>query len=217
MHNQSTPSHVAGPTQPFSADDYRDRLNKVLAAAGAEAVDALLVQDGKILYVGVSNFEIWELAPALQIIAERRLAKIAVFQIRHNLLHRTHEGTTLPLASAAGIGVVSYNPLGGGILGGRFQRGQEIPAKGRFAQPIYQQRYWSERTFDMVDVLAEVSRIEGFAPAQVALAWLLTKSVTTPLVGARNPDQITAIVKAVDMILSPESIVRLDQASASFA
>jgi len=96
-----------------------------------EALDRL-VQDGKIHYVGVSNFEAWQLGLASAIVAERRLARITAIQPRYNLLNRTYERDLLPLCGATGIGVVPYNPLGAGMLTGKYRRGQEPPAESRF-------------------------------------------------------------------------------------
>src|SRR5215469_12669340 len=168
-----------------------------------EALDRL-VQDGKIHYVGVSNFEAWQLGLASAIIAERRLARIAAVQPRYNLLNRTYERDLLPLAGATGIGVVPYNPLGAGMLTGKYRRGQEPPADSRFGWGeygrMYQQRYWSDQMFGVAEEVEAIAKEMGQTAARVALAWVLGQSgVTSPIVGASRPEQLDDSVQALEL------------------
>ena len=185
-----------------------------------EALDRL-VQDGKVLYVGVSNFEAWQVAMALEAIAKSNLARITVLQPRYNLLNRPYERDLLPLARASGMGVVPYNPLGAGLLTGKYRRGEEPPAESRFAQGdygrMYQGRYWNDRMFDVADAVAELARDEGCTPAQLAVAWLLAQpDVTAPIIGASRPEQLVETAKAVGLSLSEATLQRLDQVSQPF-
>jgi aryl-alcohol dehydrogenase (NADP+) len=185
-----------------------------------EALDRL-VQDGKVLYVGVSNFEAWQVAMAMEAIVRSHLARITVVQPRYNLLNRPYERDLLPLARAAGMGVVPYNPLGAGILTGKYRRGEEPPAESRFAQGdygrMYQGRYWNDRMFDVADAVAELAREHGCTPAQLAVAWLLAQpDVTAPIVGASRPEQLVETAKAVGLSLSEATMQRLDQVSQPF-
>jgi len=185
-----------------------------------EALDRL-VQDGKVLYVGVSNFEAWQVAMALEAIAKSNLARITVLQPRYNLLNRPYERDLLPLARASGMGVVPYNPLGAGLLTGKYTRGEEPPAESRFAQGdygrMYQGRYWNDRMFDVADAVAELARDEGCTPAQLAVAWLLAQpDVTAPIIGASRPEQLVETAKAVGLSLSEATLQRLDQVSQPF-
>ncbi len=185
-----------------------------------EALDRL-VQDGKVLYVGVSNFEAWQVAMALEAIAKSNLARITVLQPRYNLLNRPYERDLLPLARASGMGVVPYNPLGAGLLTGKYTRGEEPPAESRFAQGdygrMYRGRYWNDRMFDVADAVAELARDEGCTPAQLALAWLLAQpDVTAPIIGASRPEQLVETAKAVGLSLSEATLQRLDQVSQPF-
>jgi aryl-alcohol dehydrogenase (NADP+) len=194
-----------------------------LGAPMEEAMEALdrLVRDGKVLYLGVSNFEAWHLGLALGAIAERRLARIVALQPRYNLLHRTAERDLLPLARAAGIGVVPYNPLAGGFLTGRYRRGAPPPDGSRFARGdwgrMYQGRYWHDRMFEAAEVAEAVAAAEGITPAQVALAWLFSQDgMTSPIVGASRPGQLRESAGAVGRRLSEASLARLDEASRAF-
>jgi aryl-alcohol dehydrogenase (NADP+) len=185
-----------------------------------EALDRL-VQDGKIHYVGLSNHEAWQVGLGQGIVHERRLAPIAALQPRYNLLFRQPERDLLPLARALGIGVMPYNPLGAGMLTGKYRRGSEPPPESRFGWGdygrMYQGRYWTEEMFGVVEMLVEVARDESMTPAQAALAWLLTgDAVTAPIVGASRPEQLRDTVKSVEVKLSPAAVARLDEASRTF-
>ena len=194
-----------------------------LGAPMEETFEALdrLVRDGKVLYVGVSNFEAWHLGLAMTVIAERRLARIVALQPRYNLLHRPAERDLLPLARAAGIGVVPYNPLAGGMLTGRYRRGAPPPEGSRFARGdwgrMYQGRYWADRMFDVAEAVEAVAAAEGLTPAQVALVWLLARDgVTSPIVGASRPGQLRDSAGAVGRRLAEASLARLDEVSRVF-
>ncbi len=185
-----------------------------------EAFDRLRA-DGKILYLGISNFSAWQLALAQAVVAEARLAPIAALQPRYNLLFRQPERDLLPLAAALGIGVMPYNPLGAGMLTGKYRRASEPPPESRFGWGdygrMYQGRYWSEEMFGVVDALVAVAEAEGVTPAQAAVAWLLSHSeVTAPIIGASRADQLQETVRCLDVKLSTESIARLDEASKTF-
>jgi len=185
-----------------------------------EALDRL-VQDGKVHYLGVSNFEAWQLGWFLALGAERRLARVTVVQPRYNLLNRVYERDLLPLCRAAGIGVVPYNPLGAGMLTGKYHRGQEPPEGSRFALGdygrMYQKRYWNETMFDVVEAVGEIATELSVTPAQVAVAWLLAQpDITAPLVGASRPEQLRDTVGALEVRLPEAALRRLDEASSPF-
>src|SRR4029077_13227328 len=138
-----------------------------------EALDRL-VRDGKVLYIGVSNFEAWQVAMAMEAIAKSNLAHIAVLQPRYNLLNRPYERDLLPLARASGMGVVPYNHLGAALRTGKYKRGEDPPAESRFAQgdygKMYQGRYWNDRMFDVSETVGALGRQHGCTPAQLAVA-----------------------------------------------
>lgn len=185
-----------------------------------EAFDRLR-RDGKILYVGISNFSAWQLGLAHAVAAERRLAPIAALQPRYNLLYRAAERDLFPFCGAVGIGVIPYNPLAAGMLTGKYRRGLEPPPESRFSWGdygrMYQGRYWSEDMFRVVETLVSISQEEQMAPAQVSLAWVLHQHVvTSPIVGASRPEQLRENVKALDKKLSEDSIRLLDEASLNY-
>lgn len=194
-----------------------------LGAPMEEALEALdrLVQVGKVHYVGVSNFEAWQLGLATALAAERRLVRVTVVQPRYNLLNRVYERELLPLCRALSIGVAPYNPLGAGVLTGKYRRGDEPPEDSRFGLGeygrLYQRRYWSERMFDVAETVKEISLEVGASPAAVALAWLLAQpDVTSPIVGASRPEQLDDSVRALEVQLSKEHLDRLAEVSQPF-
>ncbi len=185
-----------------------------------EAFDRLR-RDGKILYVGISNFSAWQLGLAHALTAERRLAPIAAVQPRYNLLFREAERDLLPFCRSLGIGVMPYNPLGAGMLTGKYRKGSAPPPESRFAWgsygKMYQGRYWSNEMFEVVESLVAVAEEEGMTPAQAALAWLLAReAVTSPIVGASRPEQLRDTVQALERHLSAGALKRLDDASRTF-
>jgi aryl-alcohol dehydrogenase (NADP+) len=185
-----------------------------------ETLDWLAAQ-GMILYWGLSNFEAWQLGGALVQVASAGSSGPAALQPRYNLLHRTPERDLLPLCRAQGLAVLPYNPLGAGMLTGRYRRGQNPPQESRFAQGdygrMYQGRYWSDLMFDVVEELERLAGEEGTSPARLALAWLLSREgVTAPIVGASRPEQLRDSVAALELNPSAETLARLDEVSAAF-
>ena len=157
----------------------------------------------------------------MELAAERRLARLTVVQPRYNLLSRSYERELLPLCRAAQLGVVPYNPLGAGMLTGKYRRGEEVPAGSRFGWgeygQMYQRRYWSDRVFDVVEAVVQIGEQTGVSAAQVSLAWLLgQQGVTAPIVGASRPEQLDDSVGALAVRLAPEQLDRLDQVSQPF-
>jgi aryl-alcohol dehydrogenase (NADP+) len=195
--------------------DLRAPIEETLEAVGR------LAADGKILYFGVSNFEAWEVGLALEAAAGRSLIRVCAIQPRYNLLHRPAERDLLPLSRAAGLAVTPYNPLGAGMLSGKYRRGQEPPADSRFAQGdyglMYQRRYWADKMFDVAEAVAAIAAEEGLTPAQTALGWLLSRDgVTCPIVGASRPEQLREAAAALEKPLSEQTIARLDDVSSVF-
>ena len=182
-----------------------------------EALDRI-TEAGKIRYVGASNFEAWQLALLLSATKGRTVTRIAAIQPRYNLLYRQPERDLIPLATAAGLGVVPFNPLGAGILAGRYMRATEPPAESRFAWGefgrSYRARYWSDYAFTVAGAVMEVADREGVTKARVAIAWLLAQAgVTSTIVGASRPEQLQDSAGGADASLSAESLALLDEAS----
>lgn len=172
-----------------------------------------LVHNGKVRYIGASNYAAWQLCTALWTSDKLGLARYDCVQPRHNLISRAIEPELLPLCQAQGVGVIVYNPLAGGMLTGKHQR-QAPPAAGtRFAaNTMYQNRYWQDRVFDAVDRFRAIAAASGHSMAQVALAWSLANpAVTSAILGASRVEQLEETLPAVDITLSPEQLEQLDE------
>ncbi len=168
-----------------------------------------VVSAGKVRYVGCSNYSAWRLAKALRTADRLGIAGYMTIQSRYNLLYREIETELLPLCQDEGVGLMVYNPLAGGLLSGKYETGQ-APAEGtRFtlgnAAAMYRERYWQEAQFAAVEHLkAEVEK-RGFDLVSVAVAWVLDQpGVSTVIIGASRPDQITANLAALDVELDDE-------------
>ena len=176
-----------------------------------ETLNALddLVHSGKVLYIGCSNFPAWELCKALWTSDKLGLARFDSVQPRYNLLFRQIEAELLPLALDQGIGVISYNPLAGGLLTGRYQPGQ-APAEGsRFtvqnASKLYQARYWQEPQMQAVEELKAFCQEHHIDIAQLAIAWVLAQpAITSAIVGASKPEHLDQTLPAVDLVLDEQ-------------
>ncbi len=179
-----------------------------------EAFDAV-VKAGKARYVGVSNYHAYRVARSLGRSEALGLAKLVSVQPRYNLLFRQIERELLPLCAEEKLAVIPYNPLAGGLLTGKHQRG--APPEGtRFtlgnAAKTYSERYWQEREFATVQSFVGLARQAGVEPATLAVAWVLAHpAVTAPLIGASRPEQLAASVAAAEYRLDPKLKQTLDQ------
>jgi aryl-alcohol dehydrogenase-like predicted oxidoreductase len=180
-----------------------------------EALD-LLVQAGKVRYVGASNYAGWQLMKALGTAERTGLPRFVSEQVYYSLQARDAEYELIPAAVDQGLGVLVWSPLAGGLLSGKYRRGHQ-PADGSRQltdwnePPVYDQ----ETLYDTVEVLLAIGAEHGVSAAQVALAYLLGKpAVTSLVIGARTTEQLTDNLAAADLVLSAEEREQLDKASA---
>jgi aryl-alcohol dehydrogenase-like predicted oxidoreductase len=172
-----------------------------------------LVQRGLVRYVGASNYTAWRLMKAIAISEAEGLARYDSLQPSYSLAKRSEfERELEPLCLEEGVGVIPYSPLAAGFLTGKYRRGQAMPESAR-AENV-RSRYMHERGFALLDCLDEIAGRSGATTAQIALAWLLARpSITSPIIGANTPEQWRELAGAVDVQLTPEDIVALDEAS----
>ncbi len=179
-----------------------------------------LVRAGKVRYVGCSNFLSYQVARAIGRSEVLGVARFDSVQPRYNLLFRQIERELLPLCTEEGIGVIPYNPLAGGMLSGKHQRG--TPAEGtRFtlgtAGAMYQKRYWHEREFQTVEQVRPIAAEAGMSLVQLAVAWVLANpTITAPIIGASRPEHLADSLKAVETPLPHDLKQRLDELTASY-
>lgn len=180
-----------------------------------EALD-LLVRQGKVRYVGTSNYTGWQLMKALGVADLRGLPRFVSQQIYYSLHGREAEYELIPASVDQGLGVLVWSPLAGGLLSGKYRRDREAPAGSRQLTewnepPVYDQ----DRLYDIVDVLVEIGDAHGVSAARVALAWLLGRpAVTSLVIGARTSEQLADNLAALDLTLGDEERARLDEVSA---
>src|SRR5690242_21236831 len=180
-----------------------------------QALD-LLVVSGKVRYVGASNYASWQLMKALGTAERLSLPQFVSQQIYYSLQAREAEYELIPLAVDQGLGVLVWSPLAGGLLSGKYRRGQQPPEGSRgltdWNEPPVHDR---DKLYDTVEVLVEVGRDRGVSAAQVALAYLLGRpAVTSLVVGARTGEQLADNLAAADLKLTDEERARLDAVSA---
>jgi len=166
----------------------------------------VLVAQGKVLYVGSSNFAGWHIAQANAAAASRHFLGLVSEQSLYNLTARTVELEVLPSCRAHGVGVIPWSPLGGGLLGGALGK----LAEGRRATD--RQRQAIERQRSQLEAYEGLCGELGESPADVALAWLLRRpEVTAPIIGPRTMDQLTGSPRALELTLDAQTLERLDR------
>jgi aryl-alcohol dehydrogenase-like predicted oxidoreductase len=174
-----------------------------------------LTRAGKIGYVGVSNFSGWHVMKMLAAAEREGLVRPVAQQIHYTLQAREAEYELLPIAIDQGVDAVVWSPLAGGLLSGKYRRGKPEPEGTRKAEQ------WSEppvrdieALYDIVETLITIADEKGATPAQVALAWLLTRpGVASVIVGARTEEQLADNLSAARLTLAEDEISRLEKAS----
>ena len=168
-----------------------------------------LVRQGKVRYIGCSNYPAWRLQQALETSRRLQLARYQCLQPRYNLLYREIETEVLPLAKAAGLGMIVYNPIAGGLLSGKY-RADEEPREGtRFtlgsAARVYQRRYWDSLQLEAVDRLRAAVQQRGLSLVSVAVAWVLAQpGITSAIIGASRAEQLGDSIAGAALDLDDE-------------
>ena len=164
-----------------------------------------LVREGKVLYVGSSNFAAWNIAQANERAAARHFMGLVAEQSLYNLNARMIELEVIPACKAYGLGLIPWSPLGGGLLGGALQKAKA----GRRASEQAQQAIEKHRA--KLEAYEEFCAELGEQPADVALAWLLSNPVVTaPIIGPRTLEQLNGSQRAVELKLADATLARLD-------
>ncbi|MBB6018053.1 aldo/keto reductase [Deinococcus radiopugnans] len=164
-----------------------------------------LVREGKVLYVGSSNFAGWNIAQANTLAAQRHFMGLVSEQSLYNLSARTIELEVIPACQALGLGLIPWSPLGGGLLGGALQKAEG----GRRASENMQKQIEKHRP--QLERYEALCRELGESPADVALAWLLHRpAVTAPIIGPRTAEQLEGALRALDIKLTEDTLKTLD-------
>ncbi|MBO0695795.1 MAG: aldo/keto reductase [Verrucomicrobia bacterium] len=196
-------------------DLYQIHANDFVTPA-EETLNALdtLVQQGKVRYIGVSNWQAWKIAKALGISDSRNLARFVSLQAYYSIAGRDLEREIVSLLEAEKVGLLVWSPLAGGLLSGKFSRNNQKPEGARrseFDFPIVDK----ERAWRILDIMAPIAKTHGCSAARVALGWLLTKPVVTSVIlGAKRIDQLQDNLAAVELKLTDDELRQLDDVSA---
>jgi aryl-alcohol dehydrogenase-like predicted oxidoreductase len=173
-----------------------------------------LVQQGKVRYIGLSNWHAWRIMKALGISERKNLAKFDTLQAYYSIAGRDLEREIVPLLEDQKMGLLVWSPLAGGLLSGKFSRENQKPEGSRrseFDFPIVDK----ERAWKVVDAMRPIAEAKGASVAAVALAYVLAKPfVTSVIIGAKRMDQLKDNLSAAEMKLSAEEMKKLDEASA---
>jgi len=181
-----------------------------------ETMDALdtLVRDGKVRYIGCSNYSGWHIMKALGISSEHQSQRFVSQQIHYTLHSREAENELLPISIDQGLGVLVWSPIAGGLLSGKYRRDTSPEGTrhklGWREPPVYDE----EKLYDIIDVIVAVAEEQNVSGAQVALAWLMQRpAVTSVIIGGRTDAQFEDNLKSADLKLSTDQVARLDKAS----
>lgn len=181
-----------------------------------ETMDALdaVVKAGKVRYVGYCNLPAWQTMKALAHADARHQARFVSAQMYYSIAGRDIEREVVPLAEDQKLAILPWSPLAGGLLSGKFdidKPGPEGARRSSFDFPPVDKA----RAVKVLEVLRSVSAETGLSVARIALAWILTrKFVTSVIIGAKTPEQLADNLAATDVVLSPEHVAKLDEASA---
>lgn len=164
-----------------------------------------LVHQGKVLYIGASNWAAWQVAKALGISAKDGLARFECLEPMYNLVKRQAEVELFPMSLAENIGVIAYSPVGAGLLSGKYLGATE-PSKGRLVEKeLYAVRYSDPTYHEIAGRFCAYAKEKNINPVTLAVAWVKSHpAVTAPIIGARNVEQLQASLDAVDLELTPD-------------
>jgi Predicted oxidoreductases (related to aryl-alcohol dehydrogenases) len=161
-----------------------------------------LVKEGKVVYTGLTNFPAWKVSSIAT------STKLTALQIEYNLLQRTADRELIPMAEEFGLGVMMYSPLAGGLLTGKYRNGET----GRISLSTQSDDNEDQKTKEVIDELLAISKKYDATPGQIAFAWNLSKKAF-PLLGARNISQFQESMKAANITLADEELLKLDTLS----
>jgi aryl-alcohol dehydrogenase-like predicted oxidoreductase len=173
-----------------------------------------LVRQGKVRYIGASNYHAWRLTRALWESDRRAYVRYESIQPKYNLVFRDeYERELEPLCLEQSLGVIPYSSLGSGFLSGKYHRGRDLPKTARAGS--VQKTYMTDRGFTVLEAVEKVAASAGATPAQVALSWLAHRSgITAPIASATSVTQLKELVGGIELQLDADARATLDRASA---
>jgi len=174
-----------------------------------------LVRDGKVRYIGCSNFAAWQLCEALWTSRVNKLQSFVTVQTRYNLLERQIETELVPCCQAYGVGVIPWGPLAGGFLTGKYRQGEKAPPDARLSmRTIIYDGYFTEASWNKLAKLEAFAAERDHTVGELAIAWLLAKPwVSTVIAGARKIEQVSANVAAAEWKLTADEVAEAEALS----
>jgi aryl-alcohol dehydrogenase-like predicted oxidoreductase len=173
-----------------------------------------LVHQGKVRYVGCSNWQAWKIARSLGVSELKNLVRFETLQAYYSIAGRDLERELVPLLEAEKIGLLVWSPLAGGLLSGKYSRDNQKPEGSRrseFDFPLVDK----ERTWKILEAMAPIAKAHDCSAARISLAWLLARPVVTSvIIGAKRMEQLQDNLAAVDVKLSDDELRTLDEVSA---
>ena len=174
-----------------------------------------LVRQGKVRYIGTSTFAAWQIVESLWVSERLGLNRFVCEQQPYNLVDRRVERELMPMAQTYGVATIPWSPLAGGLLTGKYQRGEAPPTDARFAdtsrmRPM-QRRRFNEAIFDVIEGVEPIAADKGVPISQFALAWVMAQpGVTSPIIGPRTMAQLDDNLDAADVEITAEDCERVD-------
>ena len=173
-----------------------------------------LVRAGKVRYLGSSTFAAWQIVESLWVAKELGTHRFVCEQPPYNLLDRRIERELLPMARTYGFATIPWSPLAGGLLTGKYKRGEEPPEGARFADqtnPLYRRRL-NDRIYDVIDGLQPIAAEKGVTLSQLSLAWVMQQpGVTSPIIGPRTMEQLEDNLKAHDVTFTEDDLKQINR------
>ncbi|MGH2365262.1 MAG: aldo/keto reductase [Chloroflexota bacterium] len=172
-----------------------------------------LVRSGKVRYIGTSTFGAWQVVESLWVSKELGLNRFVTEQPPYNVLDRRVERELAPMAQTFGIGLIPWSPIAGGLLSGKYRRGQAAPAESRYASNSGPQRgRLVDEVYDVVEELDRLAQAKDCTMVQLAIAWLMTRpAVTAPIIGPRTMEQLDEYLGAPSVTVTADDCERIDR------
>jgi aryl-alcohol dehydrogenase-like predicted oxidoreductase len=169
-----------------------------------------VVREGFVHYIGASSMWAWQFLKGLNTSDRLGLARFVSMQNHYNLVYREEEREMIPLCKQEGIGLIPWSPLAKGFLSGRYKRGEDVKTTRYESDKLLRERFFKPEDYDVVEAVQAIANEKGVTPAQVAIAWLLHKGVTAPIVGPTKVEHVEDAVGAIDIKLNTSDMERLE-------
>jgi aryl-alcohol dehydrogenase-like predicted oxidoreductase len=175
-----------------------------------------LIKSGKVRYIGTSNFAAWQMMESLWVAKELGLNRFVTTQPPYNLMDRRPERELVPMCITYGIGIITWAPLAGGFLTGKYKRGEAAPSDARHAERFFDttSALFSDAAYDVVETLDKIGKGKGASSSQVALAWCRSQpGITSPIIGPRTMEHLVDNLGSLEIELTGEDISEIDAVS----